>query len=133
MDKSHREVLTDCPEVSYATFMSLPMFQFSTVNGQGRVVVPAAVRSVLHIQTGDKVEFVVEGDTVRLIPAHARIERVWAANTRHDHKDAAVTVRQYRTEDQQTDELSVQRVLTREDPPGVDETGAELLGALGIQ
>lgn len=42
-----------------------------TVGTKGQVVIPKAIRERLGIRPGDRVEFAVEDDAVRVVPAEA--------------------------------------------------------------
>jgi antitoxin PrlF len=40
----------------------------STVTSKGQVTIPKEIRDLLHIHSNDKVDFVLEGDKVHLVP-----------------------------------------------------------------
>jgi antitoxin PrlF len=46
---------------------------YSRVTQKGQVTIPADIRRELSLETGDRVEFMVEGDTVRIRPARSRL------------------------------------------------------------
>jgi AbrB family looped-hinge helix DNA binding protein len=66
------------------------------VSPEGRVSIPAAVRHALGLEAGDRVQFLLEGDTVRLVTARSLAESVWAHNTGGDAVDAGELVRAVR-------------------------------------
>ena len=48
----------------------------ATLSSKGQVVVPADIRQHLGLVKGSVLRFVVEGDTVRLLPAAAGVQRL---------------------------------------------------------
>ncbi|MDR1807768.1 MAG: AbrB/MazE/SpoVT family DNA-binding domain-containing protein [Propionibacteriaceae bacterium] len=46
----------------------------------GRVVIPAAVRRVLGLDTGDQVQFQVSDSGVQLVTGETMLRQVWARN-----------------------------------------------------
>ena len=70
-----------------------------TLSGEGRVVVPAAVRAVLGIAPGDRVRFVVENGEVKLVTARSLMFAVWANNHGGDAGDSVTHVRRLRQAD----------------------------------
>ena len=47
---------------------------YATITQQGQVTIPPDVRKALHLNEGDRVDFVIEaGGTVRLVPVTASI------------------------------------------------------------
>jgi antitoxin PrlF len=40
----------------------------ASVTSKGQITIPKAIRDLLHVRTGDRVDLVVEGDTVVLRP-----------------------------------------------------------------
>ncbi|ADG75940.1 transcriptional regulator, AbrB family [Cellulomonas flavigena DSM 20109] len=86
---------------------------FGTVNAQGRVVVPVEVRRALRIASGDRVEFVVEGDAVRLVTPRMRAMALWAQNHGGDAGDSTRDVRASRAVDQHVDEAAERRIAAR--------------------
>jgi AbrB family looped-hinge helix DNA binding protein len=69
------------------------------VSPEGRIVIPSAVREVLGIHGGDRVQFVVEGSTVRIVSARSLLLAVWANNTGGDAGDSVTDIRAARTAD----------------------------------
>ena len=53
------------------------MFE-STVGANGRITLPKAVRSALGIQQGDRVRYIIDGHTVRIVPVRP-IHRLFGA------------------------------------------------------
>jgi len=45
----------------------------ATITSKGQTTIPKAVRDHLHLQSGDRVEFVVTGDVVVLRPATRKV------------------------------------------------------------
>ncbi|MXZ63173.1 MAG: AbrB/MazE/SpoVT family DNA-binding domain-containing protein [Chloroflexi bacterium] len=50
----------------------------STVGANGRITLPKAVRTSLGVQPGDRVRYIIEGDTVRIVPVRP-IQRLFGA------------------------------------------------------
>ena len=48
----------------------------TTITGRGQVTLPASVRRLLGVSAGERVAFVVEGDTVRVEPVATRLDEV---------------------------------------------------------
>ena len=48
----------------------------ATLSSKGQVVVPADIRARLGLVQGSVLRFVVDGDTVRLLPAAAGVQRL---------------------------------------------------------
>lgn len=46
----------------------------STLTNKGQTTIPKQVRDHLHLKSGDRIEFVIAGDTVTLRPATRRVE-----------------------------------------------------------
>jgi antitoxin PrlF len=46
----------------------------SRVTQKGQVTIPADIRRELNLETGDRVEFLVEGGTVRISPARSVVQ-----------------------------------------------------------
>lgn len=104
------------------------------VNPQGRVVVPVEVRRALGLGPGGRVQFVVEGDQVRLVTPPMRAMALWAKNTGGDAGDSTADLRTYRMADQERTRAAEQRIAARvaEDTRSEDELTTHLLGSLGL-
>lgn len=50
----------------------------SVVGAYGRITIPKVVRASLGVQPGDRVRFIIEGDTVRIVPVRS-IQRLFGA------------------------------------------------------
>lgn len=46
----------------------------ATVTSKGQVTIPKEIRDVLHIHTNDKLDFVLEGNVVRLVPVKTLLD-----------------------------------------------------------
>jgi len=46
----------------------------ATITSKGQVTIPKEIRDLLHIQTNDKVDFVVDGNVVRLVPVKTLLD-----------------------------------------------------------
>jgi AbrB family looped-hinge helix DNA binding protein len=46
----------------------------STVTSKGQVTIPKEIRDILHIHTNDKVDFVLDGERVVLIPVKTLLD-----------------------------------------------------------
>lgn len=104
------------------------------VSNEGRVVIPAAVRSLLGVAPGDRVRFVVEDGEVKLVTAQSLMFAVWANNHGGDAGDAVASVRAERTLDTELVEAKWERLaaLTAAEVRTEDEIEANLLGQLGL-
>jgi AbrB family looped-hinge helix DNA binding protein len=70
------------------------------LNAEGRVVVPAAIRRLLGVTSGDRLLFVADAEgVVRLTSARILVDTVWANNRGGDAVDAGEYVRHMRDED----------------------------------
>jgi bifunctional DNA-binding transcriptional regulator/antitoxin component of YhaV-PrlF toxin-antitoxin module len=103
------------------------------LNPEGRVVVPAAIRRLLGVGTGDRLLFVSDAQgRVSLTSATALIHAVWANNHGGDGGDSGEDVRQMRDADRQYEldqaqEISVQDALDeRSDSEVADALFADL-------
>lgn len=54
----------------------------TTITGRGQITLPASVRRLLGVQTGQRVAFVVDGDIVRVEPVASRLNEVLGSVTR---------------------------------------------------
>ena len=54
----------------------------STVTSKGQTTIPGEIRKALHIQPGDRLEYVVEGDhaTIRVLPSLMALEGALASD-----------------------------------------------------
>ena len=104
------------------------------VSNEGRVVIPAAVRSALGVGPGGRVRFIVEGGDVKLVTAQSLMSAVWANNRVGDAGDSVADVRSARQEDS----LRAGAKWDRLDALAAAETRSEeqieqsLLGQLGL-
>lgn len=49
----------------------------ATVTSKGQITLPKALRDLLHLKAGDRVEFIIEGDdSVRMVPRTASVTRL---------------------------------------------------------
>ncbi len=48
----------------------------ATITSKGRVTLPKPIRDELHLEPGDKIDFVVEGDGLRVTPVNARVTQL---------------------------------------------------------
>ncbi len=69
------------------------------VSAEGRVVIPAAVREALGVQSGDRVRFIVDDGHVRLVSAQSLLSAVWANNPGSQAGDSVGAVREARDAD----------------------------------
>jgi len=46
----------------------------STVTSKGQVTIPKEIRDLLHIRLNDKVDFVLDGDRVLLVPVKTLLD-----------------------------------------------------------
>ena len=49
---------------------------YATITSRGRVTLPKPIRDKLHLGPGDKIDFVVEGDGLRITPVNAPVTRL---------------------------------------------------------
>ncbi len=105
------------------------------IGPSSRAVIPAQVRQLLGVQQGDRIEFVLEGDQVRVVSARSRMAGVWAKNHGRDAGDSARDIRELRMQDGALEEAKWERTLGREDADERtdDELAVDLLGQLGAQ
>ena len=50
----------------------------SVVGENGRITLPKVVRASLGVQSGDRVRYIIDGDTVRIVPVRP-IQRLFGA------------------------------------------------------
>ena len=76
----------------------------TTVSSKGQAVIPKNVRKALGIVPGTRIDFIVEGDTARIVPIRASAPtRVEEGFGMLKYKGASVSV----------EDMDVSRVLTR--------------------
>ncbi len=46
----------------------------ATVTSKGQVTIPKEIRDILHIQTNDKIDFVLDGERVMLVPVRTLLD-----------------------------------------------------------
>jgi AbrB family looped-hinge helix DNA binding protein len=104
------------------------------VSNEGRVVIPAAVRSVLGVAPGDRVRFVVEDGEVKIVTAQSLLHAVWANNHGGDAGDAVADVRASRRADTARTEARWDRLakLDAAESRTEDEIEVGLLEQLGL-
>lgn len=104
------------------------------LSSEGRVVVPAAVRTVLGIGPGDRVRFVVEDGEVRLVTAKSLLVAVWANNHGGDGGDSVADLRRTREADVTRSIAKWDRVAShlQADARSEDEIEEGLLDQLGL-
>jgi AbrB family looped-hinge helix DNA binding protein len=99
------------------------------LNPEGRVVVPAAIRRLLGVSSGDRLLFVSDAQGgVRLTSAKALIHAVWANNHGGDGGDSGEDVRQMRDADRRY-ELEREQAISEQDVAD-ERTDAEVGDAL---
>ncbi len=54
----------------------------STVTSKGQVTIPKEIRDRLHIRSNDKVDFVLDGDRVLLVPVRTLLDLRGAVTSR---------------------------------------------------
>lgn len=60
----------------------------SVVGANGRITIPKVARASLNVQPGDRVRYIIEGDTVRIIPVRP-IQRLFGA-LRYDGQPVSI-------------------------------------------
>lgn len=97
-------------------------------------MVPVEVRRVLGINSGGRVEFLIEDRVVRLMTPRMRAMALWAKNHGADAGDSTRAMREYRTADQQADAAAEQRIAARVavETRNDDEMAADLFADLGL-
>lgn len=106
----------------------------SKIGEAGRVVVPAAIRAMLGLKAGDRVEFTVKQGEVVLAPSRARLTAIWANNHGGDARDSAQDMRTERAADIATQDAKWARVeaSVAADTRSEDQISKDLLGSLGL-
>ena len=101
---------------------------------EGRVVIPAAVRSVLGVAPGDRLRFVVEDGEVRLVTAQSLLSAVWANNHGGDAGDSVQAVRATRRADRARGTAKQARLAAAAaaESRSEDEIEDDLLAQLGL-
>jgi AbrB family looped-hinge helix DNA binding protein len=101
----------------------------SKVSAEGRVSIPADIRHRLGLQPGDRVQFVLDEDGVRLVTARSLAEAVWARNTGGDALDAGEVIRATREADDHGTDREDRPLDTGPSTAGEDEFLASLFPA----
>lgn len=116
------------------SFMAEKLDIDTKLSSEGRVVIPAVVRTVLGVGPGDRVRFVVEDGEVKLMTAKSLLFAVWANNHGGDAGDSVVDMRRSRQADSARSGAKWDRVaaLAQEDARGEDEIEEGLLAQLGL-
>lgn len=106
----------------------------SKLSNEGRVVIPAAVRTALGVGPGDRVRFVVEDGEVKLVTAKSLLSAVWANNHGGDAGDSVDDVRRSRQADSARSSAKWGRVaaLAQADERTEDEIEEGLFAQLGL-
>ena len=101
---------------------------------EGRVVIPAAVRSALGVAPGDRVRFVVEDGVVTLVTAQSLLSAVWANNHGGDAGDSVTAVRATRLADRTRGKAKQARLAATAaaESRSEDEIEDDLLAQLGL-
>ena len=83
----------------------------STLTSRGQTTIPKSIREALHLQPGDQVEFILEGDEVVLRRAGADLTALDGMLDRSDREPVSVEA---------TDE-AIERAITSENVPAPDD------------
>ena len=104
------------------------------VSPEGRIVLPANVRTALGVKPGDRLHITVHEGEARLVTAQTLLNAVWANNNGSDAEDSTKDVRKLRRDDQARAAAKWERVAsaTAEDSRSEAEIEAGLLSSLGI-
>ena len=104
------------------------------LSSEGRVVIPAAVRTALGVGPGDRIRFVVEDGEVKLVTAKSLLFAVWATNRGGDAGDAVSDVRRSRRADSARSSAKGDRVAAsaQDDVRSEQEIEDGLLAQLGL-
>jgi len=51
----------------------------STMTSRGQITIPVEIRDKLHLQTGNKLEFLLEGDQILILPINQSIKKLKGA------------------------------------------------------
>ena len=117
------------------TYMAAILDIDTKLSSEGRVVIPAAVRSALGVGPGDRVRFVVgEDGEVKLVTAKSLLLAVWANNHGGDAGDSVVDVRRSRQDDVARSSAKWDRVaaVVKADVRSEQEIEESLLAQLGL-
>lgn len=116
------------------TVMATTLDIDTKVSNEGRVVIPAQVRSALGVGPGDRVRFVVEDGEVKLVTAKSLLCAVWANNHGGDAGDSVADVRQARRADAALSMAKWDRVAAaaRDDVRSEAQIEEGLLSQLGL-
>lgn len=109
------------------------------VSPEGRIVIPSAVREVLGVHGGDRIQFVVDDNVVRIVSARSLLYAVWANNTcgnaGGNAEDSVVDVRAARAADNEAAVAKWDRVdadIADQAPRSEDDIEADLLAQLNL-
>jgi len=83
----------------------------STLTSRGQTTIPKSIREALHLQPGDQVEFILEGDEVVLRRAGADLTALDGMLDRSDREPVSVEA---------MDE-AIERAITSENVPDPDD------------
>src|SRR5665647_813785 len=116
------------------TYMAATLDIDTKLSSEGRVVIPAAVRSALGVGPGDRVRFVVKDGEVKLVTAKSLLFAVWANNHGGDAGDSVVGVRRSRQYDVARSSAKWDRVAAavKADVRSEQEIEESLLAQLGL-
>jgi AbrB family looped-hinge helix DNA binding protein len=114
--------------------MATPLGE-ARLNGEGRIVVPAAIRRQLGVSAGDSLVFVTDEEGgVRLTTPRALVLQMWARNSGGDAGDSGRDVRAMRDAEHDS-ELAGERAMTEAqdaDPRTDEEVVGDILTQLGL-
>ena len=121
-------------ELPYSQVMAQKLDFDTRLSPESRVVVPAAVRSVLGVGPGDRVRFVVEDGEVKLVTAQSLMFAVWANNHGGDAGDSVQDVRRARLLDRARGAAKQERISAEiaSESRSEDEIEDDLLAQLGL-
>lgn len=72
--------------------MEVPKYIWTQIDSQGRLVVPAEVRRLMRVESGDRIAFVISGDEVGLMTVDQGIERAQAIARKHIKREPGVSI-----------------------------------------
>lgn len=62
----------------------------SVLTSKGQITIPKIVRDRLHLKTGDRLDFKIEKDTVRLVPLSKSVSEVFGILSRKSIRPVSV-------------------------------------------